>query len=55
VSTSVFVLLPATAFEEGERRVRFRVSDGRSFAGEFPWRLRGPEREADRDERERRP
>jgi cytochrome c oxidase accessory protein FixG len=55
VSTTVFVLLPAAAFENGEHPARFRVSNDRAFADTFQWRLRGPERRDERDERGPRP
>ena len=42
VTTSVFVLQDAARFARGERRVRFRISDGDQFAREYPWRLPGP-------------
>ena len=40
-STSVFVMLPSSAFRDGAEAVRFRVS-GTDFHEEYPWRLRGP-------------
>jgi cytochrome c oxidase accessory protein FixG len=42
-TTSVFVLLPPSAFHDGERRVTVRVSDGAGFEAELPWRLAGPD------------
>jgi cytochrome c oxidase accessory protein FixG len=47
--TSLFVLLPADAFDDGERAIRILVSDGREYRREFDWRVLGP-----REERERR-
>lgn len=44
VTTSVFVIQPPTRFENGERRVRFRISDDNKFSREFSWRLPGPNR-----------
>lgn len=41
-TTSIFVLLPASEFVNGERRVTLRVSDGADFSAEIPWRLAGP-------------
>mgnify|MGYP002778112900 CR=1 FL=1 len=41
--TSVFVLLPPSAFTRGERAVTVRVTDGQTFTGEYPHRLAGPE------------
>jgi len=42
VTTSVFVLQDGARFTAGERRVRFRISDGQRFEREFAWRLPGP-------------
>lgn len=42
VTTSVFVLQGAERFPDGERRVRFRLSDGEKFTREYAWRLPGP-------------
>jgi cytochrome c oxidase accessory protein FixG len=41
-STSVFVMQAPDRFANGERRVRFRISDSGSYAEEFAWRLPGP-------------
>jgi cytochrome c oxidase accessory protein FixG len=49
----VFVTLPADAFDEGIRTVTVRVSDGGQYAGTFQYRLAGPMREQDHDDRER--
>lgn len=46
VTTTVFVVEPGDRFRDGERAVRFRVSDGDSFTREFAWRLIGPRAEA---------
>ena len=46
-STSVFVLLPPSAFDDGERRVTVRVSDGAGFSAALPWRLAGPDDDQD--------
>jgi cytochrome c oxidase accessory protein FixG len=43
ITTTVFVVQPAERFHDGERRVRFRLSDGVGFTREFVWRLLGPE------------
>lgn len=48
--TSVFVVQPTDRFDDGERRVRFRITDGAGYEHEFAWRLLGPEGDAD-DER----
>ncbi len=45
-STSVFVMLPTSAFHEGEHRARFRVTGG-GFSEDLSWRLRGPSEEHD--------
>ncbi len=42
-TTSVFVVLPRGEFQDGERPVRFRLSDGTRWSGSFPYRLVGPE------------
>ena len=42
MTTSVFVLQGAERFPAGERRVRFRLSDGGKFSREYAWRLPGP-------------
>jgi polyferredoxin len=57
--TPLFVLLPRTAYHDGEHRVTVRVSDGGGFTTELPYRLVGPEdedddaRRGDRDHKER--
>jgi cytochrome c oxidase accessory protein FixG len=45
-ATSVFVVQLAERFTGGERRIRFRISDGEAFTQEFVWRLTGPSRPA---------
>jgi cytochrome c oxidase accessory protein FixG len=40
--TSVFVLLPRTAFTDGAREVTVTVTDGDRFTTTVPWRLQGP-------------
>jgi cytochrome c oxidase accessory protein FixG len=40
---SAFVILPRTAFHDGQREVGFRISDGGGFAGEYSYLLVGPE------------
>jgi len=52
VTTSVFVVQEPERFVNGERRVRFRISDGDEFAREYAWRLPGPQ-SADTTTRER--
>ena len=42
-STTVFVMQDEDRFEHGERRVRFRITDGARFIREYSWRLLGPE------------
>ena len=44
--TTLFVLLPATSFENGEHRVTVQVSDGAGFATDIPYRLVGPQGDA---------
>jgi polyferredoxin len=44
VTTSVFVIQAPTRFEDGERKVRFRISDEGKYSREFSWRLPGPNR-----------
>jgi len=43
VTTTVFVVQPRDRFDDGERDVKFRLSDGRSYTREFEWRLLGPQ------------
>jgi cytochrome c oxidase accessory protein FixG len=51
-TTSLFVLLPVDAFDDGEREIAIAVTDGASFSATFPWRLLGP-RHRDDDDRQR--
>ena len=46
-TTSVFIVQPVDRFDDGERRVRFRLVDGAGFSQEFPWRLLGPQENSD--------
>jgi cytochrome c oxidase accessory protein FixG len=48
-ATSVFIVLPAASFHDGERRISFRVSDGAGFTRSIEYRLVGPEH-GDHDE-----
>ena len=43
-TATVFVVQPADRFVNGERLVRFRLSDGATFTREFGWRLLGPQK-----------
>jgi polyferredoxin len=43
--TSLFVLLPPAAFEDGERAVEVAVRDGERYQVKVPYRLLGPEEE----------
>ncbi len=65
-TVSLFVMLPRSAFHEGNHMITVRVSDGDAFTGQFPYRLLGPqgetgqarearEREEEKGEREERP
>ena len=47
-TTSLFVLLPAEAFDDGEREIIITVSDERGFTEAFEWRLLGPDEQGDR-------
>ena len=42
-TASLFILLPTSAFHDGERRVSFTISDGAGYRETFPYRLVGPE------------
>jgi cytochrome c oxidase accessory protein FixG len=48
---SVFVAQTADRFDDGERQVRFRITDGAGFTQEFRWRLLGPEESGGKGER----
>ena len=53
VTTSVFVILPAGDFHDGERKIAFRVRDAAGFSGDFEYELVGPEHDDEhKDERE---
>ena len=49
--TPLFILLPGTAFHDGEHRVTIRVSDRAGFLTEVPYRLVGPQDESDARDR----
>ena len=51
-TTSVFVLLAATAFHDGERDVTFRITGDGGFADNFGYELVGPERDHDAAQRQ---
>lgn len=51
--TSAFVLLPATAFHDGEREVVVRITGDGGFAENFEYRLVGPEADHDHEHHER--
>jgi cytochrome c oxidase accessory protein FixG len=50
--TSVFILLSAAAFHDGEREITIRVSDGAAFHADFRWELLGP-RSGEHEDRDR--
>lgn len=52
--TSVFVLLPASAFHDGEREVVFRITGDAGFAQNFEYELVGPEGDHDHDRHDQR-
>lgn len=53
-TASLFILLPESAFHDGERHVSFTVTDGAGYRETFPYRLVGPEaEERDRNEHDR--
>jgi cytochrome c oxidase accessory protein FixG len=41
--TSVFVILPRTAFHAGECRINLTLSDAKGWSASYPYRLVGPE------------
>ena len=45
-TTSLFVMAAPDMLPNGERRIRFRVSDERGFSRELPYELLGPQRPA---------
>jgi cytochrome c oxidase accessory protein FixG len=47
-TVSLFVLLPRSEFEHGERSVTIRVADGERFEAAYPYRLVGPEDDGER-------
>jgi cytochrome c oxidase accessory protein FixG len=51
--TPLFILLPLSAFHDGEHRVGVRVSDGSAFTTTVPYRLVGPESDDDDERRSR--
>ena len=51
-TTSLFVLLPADAFADGEREITLTVSDQQGFTEAFQWRLLGPSDQGDRGRRD---
>lgn len=53
--TSVFVLLPRSAFHDGERPVTIGVSDAKGFTKEIPWRLLGPSESRDNESEDESP
>lgn len=46
-TTTVFVIAPPSLFHDGARRVTFHIDDGRGFKTDVPYKLLGPEHEAD--------
>jgi cytochrome c oxidase accessory protein FixG len=52
---SLFVMLPPTAFHDGERRVTFIIGDGAGFVDTVRYELVGPEHDDHHNDRERRP
>jgi len=46
---SAFIILPPAAFEDGERRVIFRISDGDRFSQDLEYTLIGPEASEQRE------
>ncbi|HET7903792.1 MAG TPA: cytochrome c oxidase accessory protein CcoG [Candidatus Eisenbacteria bacterium] len=48
-STSLFVVLPRSAFEDGERPVTVTLDDGRGFKTTLPYQLVGPEEEEEEE------
>ena len=51
----LFVLLPASAFDDGERTIVVRIADGASFHQQVPYRLVGPEHHDARPDRDEPP
>jgi cytochrome c oxidase accessory protein FixG len=52
-TATVFVEAPPKAFDDGQREVRFRVSDGAGWSEVLPYRLLGPEHRTEREGKER--
>jgi cytochrome c oxidase accessory protein FixG len=50
----LFLVIPTSAFHDGERAVLIRVDDGSSYQSTFAYRLVGPEHHEDSHEREKR-
>jgi cytochrome c oxidase accessory protein FixG len=50
-TTSLFVLLPKAAFEDGERAITIRLHDDARFRGEYEYRVLGPDDDTDGDAR----
>ena len=50
VTATVFVVLPASAFHNGERKIAFRVVAATGFSGDFAYELVGPEREGEHED-----
>jgi cytochrome c oxidase accessory protein FixG len=53
LTTTVFVLSPRSAFDDGQRHVMFRVEDGHGFGRNFIHPLIGPQHHHDDRERDR--
>ncbi len=51
-TTSLFVLLPKSAFDDGQHAIRLRVTDGADFTTELPYNLLGPTGETGHTEKE---
>lgn len=50
-ATSLFIIMPESAFHNGTHRMTLRVTDDAGFSQLLPWRLRGPD-EHERESRE---
>jgi len=53
-TATVFVEAEPSAFDNGRREVRFRISDGAGWSEVLPYRLLGPEDRTERERKERR-
>ncbi|HSQ59305.1 MAG TPA: FixG Ig-like domain-containing protein, partial [Acidobacteriota bacterium] len=51
-TTSLFIVLPRSAFDDGERPVTVTLDDGHGFRTTLPYQLVGPEEEDGADEDE---